>query len=204
MGGGGAVWDAMAYDSGADILYVGTGNGWPWNAHLRSPKGGDNLFLASILAVKPDNGKMVWYFQETPGDTWDYTSVQPIILGITLSPGAGGAHNWHPMSFNPATGLVHIPGQEGSFTDTPDMNFRYVPGYWNTGTNVGRRPPDNPFVAPPKPEGGIPMPEGAENAPAAQGGFLVAWDPVAQKERWRVLYIPAAGGGAAGEGAPKQ
>jgi quinohemoprotein ethanol dehydrogenase len=260
MGGGGTVWDAMAYDSDADILYVGTGNGGPWNAHIRSPQGGDNLFLASILAVKPDTAKMIWYFQETPGDTWDYTSVQPIVLAdlmingrlrkvllhapkngffyvldrltgefisggkyakrvtwatglddkgrpieakgarystqaVTLSPGAGGAHNWQPMSFNPATGLVYIPGQEGSFTYTPDMNFRYVPGYWNTGTNVGRRPPDVPFVAPPKPDGGIPMPEGAENAPKAQGGFLVAWDPVAQKERWRGQDAGGFGGG---------
>ena len=80
MGGGGTVWDAMAYDPEADILYVGTGNGGPWNRHYRSPQGGDNLFLASVVAVKPDTGKMVWYFQETPGDTWDYTSTQPMIL----------------------------------------------------------------------------------------------------------------------------
>ena len=79
-GGGGTVWDGMAYDEVADILYVGTGNGGPWNAAVRSPQGGDNLFLSSIIAVKPDTGKMVWYFQETPGETWDFTAVQNIIL----------------------------------------------------------------------------------------------------------------------------
>jgi quinohemoprotein ethanol dehydrogenase len=68
MGGGGTVWDAMAYDAGLDILYVGVGNSGPWDRNLRSPQGGDNLFLGSIVAVKPDTGKMVWYFQETPGD----------------------------------------------------------------------------------------------------------------------------------------
>ena len=70
----------MAYDETADILYVGTGNGGPWNAAVRSPQGGDNLFLSSIIAVKPDTGRMVWYFQETPGETWDFTAVQNIIL----------------------------------------------------------------------------------------------------------------------------
>src|SRR5580700_8506498 len=80
MGGGGTVWDAMAYDPDADLLYIGTGNGGPWDRNLRSPGGGDNLFLASVLAVKPDTGKLAWYFQETPGDTWDFTSTQPIIL----------------------------------------------------------------------------------------------------------------------------
>lgn len=85
MGGGGTVWDAMAYDPDADILYIGTGNGGPWSHVYRSPGGGDNLFLASVLAVKPDTGKMVWYFQETPGDDWDFTSVQPMILAdITI------------------------------------------------------------------------------------------------------------------------
>ncbi len=60
------VWDAMAYDPDADLLYVGTGNGGPWARDLRSPGGGDNLFLGSVLAVKPDTGKLAWYFQETP------------------------------------------------------------------------------------------------------------------------------------------
>jgi quinohemoprotein ethanol dehydrogenase len=80
MGGGGTVWDAMAYDACADILYAGTGNGGPWDRNVRSPQGGGNLFLGSVLGVKPDNGRMVWYFQETPGEDGDYTSVQPIIL----------------------------------------------------------------------------------------------------------------------------
>jgi hypothetical protein len=86
-GGGGTVWDAMAYDPEADILYVGTGNGGPWNQNIRSPQGGDNLFLASIIAVKPGTGRMVWYFQEVPGETWDFTSTQPIILADLMLDG---------------------------------------------------------------------------------------------------------------------
>ncbi|MFM2125615.1 MAG: hypothetical protein RL328_2066 [Acidobacteriota bacterium] len=80
QGGGGTVWDAMAYDPEADLLYVGTGNGGPWNRNYRSPQGGDNLYIASILAVKPDTGKLAWYFQTTPGDQWDYASTQPLVL----------------------------------------------------------------------------------------------------------------------------
>lgn len=79
-GGGGTAWDAMAYDPELKLLYVGTGNGGPWNREYRSPGGGDNLFISSILAINPDNGTLKWYFQTTPGDAWDYTATQPIIL----------------------------------------------------------------------------------------------------------------------------
>ncbi len=80
IGGGGTVWDAIAFDPELDLLYVGTGNGSPWSRHIRSPQGGDNLYLSSILALKPDTGELVWYYQTTPGDTWDYTSTQQIML----------------------------------------------------------------------------------------------------------------------------
>ena len=80
VGGGGTVWDGMAYDPELDLLYVGTGNGAPWNRDNRSPGGGDNLFLSSILALNPEDGELVWYYQTTPGDDWDYTATQPIML----------------------------------------------------------------------------------------------------------------------------
>ena len=80
LGGGGTVWDSMAYDPELDLLYIGTGNGSPWNRAIRSPGGGDNLFLSSIVALKPDTGEYVWHYQTTPGDTWDYTATQHMIL----------------------------------------------------------------------------------------------------------------------------
>src|SRR5688572_13969101 len=79
-GGGGTVWDSIVYDPELSLLYVGTGNGSPWNRDLRRPGGGDNLYLCSILAINPDNGQLVWHYQTTPADTWDYTSVQPMML----------------------------------------------------------------------------------------------------------------------------
>ena len=79
-GGGGTAWDAMAFDPALDLLYVGTGNGSPWNQQYRSPDGGDNLYLCSILALDPDDGSLKWHYQTTPGETWDYTSTQHILL----------------------------------------------------------------------------------------------------------------------------
>ncbi len=79
-GGGGTVWDAMAYDPELDLMYIGVGNGTPWNREIRSPGGGDNLFLSSIVALRPDTGEYVWHYQTTPGESWDYTATQHIIL----------------------------------------------------------------------------------------------------------------------------
>ena len=79
-GGGGTVWDSMAYDPKHNLLYVGVGNGSPWNREARSPGGGDNLYLSSILALNPDSGRLRWHYQTTPGDSWDYTATQHMIL----------------------------------------------------------------------------------------------------------------------------
>jgi PQQ-dependent dehydrogenase (methanol/ethanol family) len=79
-GGGGTVWDSMVYDPELDLLYIGVGNGSPWNQALRSPGGGDNLFLASIVALKPATGEYVWHYQTGPGETWDHTATQHIML----------------------------------------------------------------------------------------------------------------------------
>jgi quinohemoprotein ethanol dehydrogenase len=79
-GGGGTVWDAIVYDQELDQLYIGVGNGTPWNHRFRSGGQGDNLFLSSIVALNPDTGKYIWHYQETPAETWDFTATQPIIL----------------------------------------------------------------------------------------------------------------------------
>src|SRR3982075_1128022 len=243
-GGGGTAWDSITFDPDLNMVYVGTGNGSPWNRDLRSPAGGDNLYLASLVALNADTGKYIWHYQETPGDHWDYTSTQPMILadisidgaprkvilhapqngfffvvdpttGNFLSaknfvdvnwatgydangrpievkeargeaaydsiPGPFGAHNWHPMSFNPQTGLVYLPAQNIPLNLTPEKTFTQnarAPGKFGgtTGWNIG-------FVLngePPK-------------APAF--GRLLAWDPVKQKEAWRAEYVAPWNGG---------
>ncbi len=244
-GGGGTMWDSMAYDPELDLMYVGTGNGSPWNANLRSPAGGDNLYLASVVALNPDTGEYVCHYQETPGDSWDYTSTQHIILAdleiegeerkvflhapkngffyvvdrtdcsfisaekfveVTWAegydadgrpienpaarsredsweqvPSAYGAHNWHPMSFNPQTGLVYIPAQGVPLVQQhdPEWSFNeHLPGraHSNLGWNLGylfntTAPTATPF------------------------GHLLAWDPVAQKEVWRAEHVSPWNGG---------
>ncbi|GAB1259245.1 methanol/ethanol family PQQ-dependent dehydrogenase [Aurantivibrio plasticivorans] len=236
-GGGGTVWDSMAYDPDLDTLYIGVGNGSPWNQAIRSPGGGDNLFLSSIVALDPDDGKYKWHYQTTPGETWDYTATQHIVLadlnvkgkqrrvvmqapkngffyvldaksGELLSaepfaplnwathvdlktgrpvenpearydktgkaalvqPGPLGAHNWHPMAFNPETGLMYIPvwEQVGGYASVE--KFESSGKGWNTGTDFAK--------------GARMMMGGGKNVPKSKS-YILAWDPVAQKEVWR-------------------
>ena len=78
--GGGTVWDSIAYDPDADLIYFGTGNAGPWPADLRNSKGKDNLYVCSIIAINANTGEYKWHFQTVPGDTWDYDSVAQLIL----------------------------------------------------------------------------------------------------------------------------
>jgi quinohemoprotein ethanol dehydrogenase len=243
-GGGGTAWDTITFDPDLNLVYIGTGNGSPWNRDIRSPSGGDNLYLSSIVALNADTGKYAWHYQETPGDHWDYTATQPMILadisidgaprkvilhapkngfffvidrtnGKFISaknfvdvnwatgydangrpievkaaredaaydsiPGPFGAHNWHPMSFNPQTGLVYLPAQGVPLNLTPEKALTHnapTPGKfaaaagWNVGFVLNGEPPKNPAF-----------------------GRLLAWDPVKQKEAWRVEHVAPWNGG---------
>ena len=229
-GGGGTAWDSFAYDPELNLLYIGTGNGSPWSRAIRSPGGGDNLFLASIVAVNAASGEYVWHYQTVPGDTWDYTAVQHMVLAdlaidgeqrqvimqapkngfyyvidrVTgelisaenimpvnwathidlesgrpvevdgarydetlatkkISPGAGGAHNWQPMSYSPLTGLVYIPAKQQPFIYRLNTEYERRSIGFNHGVNNW-----DPFdeVAELAPEFGV-----------DDQGHLLAWDP---------------------------
>jgi quinohemoprotein ethanol dehydrogenase len=246
LGGGGTAWDSIVYDPELDQLYIGAGNGSPWDRKVRSPGGGDNLFLSSIVAVKPETGQYLWHFQETPGEAWDFTATQPIMLatlkiggadrkvimhapkngffyvvdrqtgkfisgknivpmaktadtpkgmpiswaygldangrplenpearyidaGVRLAPTGRGAHNWQPMSFSPQTGLVYLPVQQtfGDYSRVAKLEVK--DGFTNTGVTLV---PHGDTVPPPELAG-------------FTRGWLAAWDPVAQKEVWRI------------------
>ncbi len=96
-GGGGTVWNAMTYDPELNRLYIGTGNGGPWNWKIRSPDGGDNLFLCSVVALNADTGEYIWHYQTTPGDAWDYNSAMDMTLA-TL-----------PIDGQPRKVILHAP-----------------------------------------------------------------------------------------------
>ena len=247
LGGGGTVWDSMAYDPDLDLLYVGVGNGTPWNRRLRSPGGGDNLFLSSIVALRPETGEYVWHYQVVPAETWDYTATQHIILAeleidgverkvLMQAPKNGffyvidratgelisaekymnltwashvdletgrpietenaryldgpqltfpsylGGHNWHPMSFNPKTGLVYIPVLDFPANYGLPENFEYKPGLPNLGIDgiTGSLPDDQAE---------------RDALGALVKGRLVAWDPSKQEEAWRVEHPGTWNGG---------
>ena len=78
--GGGNAWHAFTYDAEFNAIYIGTGTGSPWNRKIRSPEGGDNLFLCSIVALDADTGEYRWHYQTTPGESWDYNSNMDIVL----------------------------------------------------------------------------------------------------------------------------
>lgn len=247
LGGGGTVWDSMAYDPELDLLYIGVGNGSPWNQQHRSPGGGDNLYLSSIVALDLESGEYVWHYQTTPGETWDFTATQHIVLadlslgGVTRKvlmqapkngffyvidrtngqlisakpfaqvnwateidlktgrpvevpearfkdqpflalPGPYGAHNWHPMSYSPHTGLVYIPANDVPYAYVHDPKYEPRPLGFNTGTDpVAVMYPDDAQVR-------------AEGL-AMVHGYLKAWDPVTQTERWSVELGGAWNGG---------
>ncbi len=247
-GGGGTVWDSMAYDPQLDTLYVGTGNGSPWARAIRSPGGGDNLYLASILALNPDTGRLKWYYQTTPKENWDYTATQHIILadllldgkprkvlmqapkngffyvidrvtGELLSadkyipatwathvdmktgrpvetpeadwsketriliPAQLGGHNWHPMAYNPKTGLVYIPAMQPTGIFPPSKEFQQTGKYtrrdmfWNPGVDWNNYT-DTIYALVAKMGGSLP----------AEHGYLKAWDPVAKKTVWEIEH----------------
>ena len=93
LGGGGNPWNAISYDPQLDLLYFGTGQAGPWVQKFRSKPGMDNLYICSIIAVKPETGKFVWYFQETPGDEWDYDSIADLVLADVTIDGQTAARD---------------------------------------------------------------------------------------------------------------
>jgi quinohemoprotein ethanol dehydrogenase len=238
MGGGGTAWDSIVYDPEFDQVYIGVGNGAPWNRQVRSDGKGDNLFLSSIVAVDADTGKYKWHYQQIPGESWDFTATQPMMLATlsiggkprrvlmqapkngffyvldrktgkllsakafvpqtwadhidlatgrpvmsenayyqngakVMSPASVGGHNWQPMSYSPRTGLVYIPTVRWSMRYDQDPAFKFRPGAeLNQGAAISLDPA----------------------APWGTGA-LIAWDPLRQREVWRVPQPEMINGG---------
>ena len=80
LGGGGPVWNSMAWDAETDTVYIGTGSPYPWNHRIRSQGKGDNLFIGSIVALDGETGAYKWHYQPTPGDTWDFDATMDLEL----------------------------------------------------------------------------------------------------------------------------
>jgi alcohol dehydrogenase (cytochrome c) len=74
--GGATPWGNLTYDPETNLIYAGTGNPAPWNSWLRP---GDNLYSSSTVAIDPANGKIVWHYQTTPHDGWDFDGVNEFV-----------------------------------------------------------------------------------------------------------------------------
>lgn len=176
VGGGGTVWDSMAYDPDLDLLYVGVGNGSPWNREIRSPGGGDNLYLSSILALRPDTGEYVWHYQTTPGESWDYTATQHMILADLE---IGGRQRKVIMQA-PKNGFFYVLDRETGELLSADAYTRVS---WASGIDLASgRPVENPEA---RYENG----EAALVWPHALGGHN--WHPMSFSPLTGLVYIPA-------------
>ncbi len=137
-GGGGTVWDAIVYDPELKQLYIGVGNGSPWNHNVRSDGKGDNLFLSSIVALDPDTGAYKWHYQETPGESWDFTATQPIILATLNIEG----RDRKVLMQAPKNGFFYVLDRtDGKLISANN----FVPMNWATGIDMKTgRPVENP------------------------------------------------------------
>ncbi len=199
FGGGGTVWDSMAYDPELNQLYIGVGNGSPWNREIRSPGGGDNLFLSSIVALNPDTGEYIWHYQTTPGDTWDYTATQHMILAeleingemrkvVMQAPKNGFFYvldrtNGEFISaepFVPVTWATHVDPESGKPVETDNARYQ-------TPSPLSALSPEEQIAAlKAMPADAI---ERAFHKPSPYGGHN--WHPMAYSEQTGLVYIPA-------------
>ncbi|MEO6291698.1 MAG: PQQ-dependent dehydrogenase, methanol/ethanol family [Burkholderiaceae bacterium] len=173
-GGGGTAWDSMTFDPELNLMYVGTGNGSPWAQSKRSPAGGDNLYLASVVALNPDTGKYVWHYQETPGDSWDFTSTQPMILADIK------------IDNKPRKVILHAP-KNGFFFVIDRTNGKFISAQnfvdvnWATGYDKNGRPIETPIArVADRPREIIPSAFGAHN-----------WHAMSFNPTTGLAYLPA-------------
>jgi quinohemoprotein ethanol dehydrogenase len=174
LGGGGTAWDSIAYDPELNLVFIGTGNGSPLVRYYRSPEGGDNLFLCSVVAVDADTGEYRWHYQETPGEEWDYTCTQSIVQTELTIDGRERKVILHA----PKNGFFYVLDRAtGEFLSANN----FVPVSWATGFEPGTgRPIENPdarFGL--EPSLVMPGPGGGHN-----------WFPMAFNPETKLAYFP--------------
>ena len=175
IGGGGTVWNSIVYDPDFNHVYLGVGNGSPWTRVIRSPGGGDNLFLSSIVALDADTGEMKWYYQTTPGDNWDYTAVQDMVLADMVVDGV----ETKVLMQAPKNGFFYV-------LDRSDGRLlrahKYVATNWATHVDMetGRPVEDPALDYTSDPKWILPGPIGGHN-----------WQAMSFDKEKGIMYIPA-------------
>ena len=181
QGGGGTVWDSMAYDPELDLLYVGVGNGSLWNIEMRSQGKGDNLYLSSIVALRPSTGEYVWHYQTTPGDKWDYTATQHMILATLTIDGQPRK----VLMQAPKNGFFYVLDRATGALLSAE---KFAPVNWATGIDKATGRPIVDAAASDYTKGGklvFPSFLGAHN-----------WQPMSFSPKTGLVYIPQQEGAA--------
>jgi quinohemoprotein ethanol dehydrogenase len=187
-GGGGNAWDGIAYDPKTNLVFFGTGNGAPWNSAYRSPSGGDNLFIASIVAVNADTGEYVWHYQETPGERWDYDATPPIMLATLRIAGV----DRDVLLQASKNGLFYVLDRATGQVLAAD---KFVDANWVTHVDAKTgRPAENPDSDYTKGKPVIVFPSGV-------GGHN--FNPMSLSARTGLVYIPTVHSGEALLAAPR-
>ena len=177
-GGGASPWDPIVYDPALDLIYIGTANANPWYPELRGETEGDNLFASSIVAIRASTGEIVWHYQTTPGDSWDYDATQPITLADLVIDGRPRKVLIQP---NKNAFLYVIDRETGALISaTP-----YASMTWATGIDSSGRPIVNPAAKPSK--------SGVVVSPADYGAHN--WNPTAFSPTTGLLYLAVTDGG---------
>jgi quinohemoprotein ethanol dehydrogenase len=171
---GGTVWGEMAYDPEFNLLYVGTGNSTPYSGWHRDPSRGDNLYLVSILAINPDDGRLKWHYQQVPWEVWDYTATANMILADLEI----GGRPRKVLMQAPKNGFFYVLDREtGEFISASPFVFQN----WNLGFDSAGRPQINPAAVYDKgPAVVFPTQAGGHN-----------WQPMAFSPETGLAYIPA-------------
>lgn len=177
FGGGGTVWNAITYDPKFNTIYLGTGNGSPWNHRIRSPRGGDNLFLSSVVALDADTGAYRWHHQMNPGESWDYNAAMDMQL-TTLSLN-GRQHD--VLMTAPKDGFFYVIDRATGKLLSAQKWAQYV--NWAERVDlVSGRPVENPAARFPGGSGFWMFPGGGLGAHSTQ--------PMAYSPQTRLVYIP--------------
>ena len=169
-GGGGSPWDPIVYDPDLDLVYVGTGNGSPWYDKIRGK--GDDLYVASIIALRAATGEQVWHYQTTPGDNWDYDATQPILLATLTIDGQKRRVLMQPNKNGFFYVLDREKGSLISATPFTDIN-------WATGVDANGRPVENAAIRE--------MKDATIVRPSTEGGHN--WNPISFNPVTGLVYL---------------
>jgi quinohemoprotein ethanol dehydrogenase len=174
LGGGANPWDSIAYDPELKLVYVGTGNSSPHSQFYRSPGGGDNLFVCSIVALHAEDGSYAWHYQMIPGEEWDYTCTSSIVSADLTVDGKPRK----VIMQAPKNGFFYVLDRK---TGQLISGKSYVKVNWTLGLDKNGRPIDNPAARyTEEPALVYPGPGGAHN-----------WFPMAYSPRTKLAYFPA-------------